>query len=633
MPDDFHPIEAYGLIGNLRTCALVGPDGSVDWYPVPHLESSSPFAAILDSDRGGHFHVGPAAGVEGTQRYVDRTNVLRTTFETDDWAFETTDFLAPTELSDVPSRALYRKVECTRGDAVTVDVTFAPRPEYGQVDPTIRTGEGELHAETADGPSLRLSGDVAFSVTDEATAAVADADLSAGDARWLVLRERSGDDSRDAPDRATCERALERTVEYWREWAHDHANPDEDPGTDECIFGGPYHDAVVRSGLVLKLLAHEETGAIAAAPTTSLPEEFGGVRNWDYRYTWPRDAAFTVQALAHLGHFETADAYFRWFLDVCNTEPENIQPLYGLHGEVDLTECELDHLRGYRDSRPVRVGNAAVEQFQLDVFGELVLAIATARHHGWEVDERDWPGIRRIVDHVCAVWDEPDHGIWEVRTEPRHFVHSKLMCWVALDRGIAMAESEGWDVPLDSWRRTRSEVRDAILDRGFDENRNTFRQSFESDALDAATLLVPLVGFLPFDDDRVEGTLAAVRETLETDDGLVRRYDGSDGLPGDEGTFTLCSFWLVDALALSGRVDAARRRFDALLDYASPLGLFAEEVDLAEPGGLHRGNYPQAFSHTGVVNSALHLGRVRQPETPGPAPVGIWLGEGPAVPD
>ena len=651
MSSPYPPIESYGVVGNLETCALIGPTGAIEWYPVPHLESPSVFAASLDATRGGHFRVCPSVSTDSDLRYLPRTNVLQTTFETDTGELSVTDFMPPADL-DASHTALYRKVDGVDG-TVDFDVAFAPQLNYAQTETRLsprevaapkggtRTGGDDRWTTvvaTGGDQRLVLLGEVEFE-RDE-NRATASETIQPGESRWFVLThgDHAHSDREPAPPgRETCEQILERTADYWREWAHDHdggqtADDSADTTSSTCVFDGPWHDAVVRSGLVLKLLTHVETGAIAAAPTTSFPEEIGGVRNWDYRYSWPRDAAFTVQALAHLGHLDEAGAYFQWFLDVCTDEPHDIQPLYGLHGEVDLEELELDHLEGYRGSRPVRIGNAAAEQRQLDVYGELVLAVSAAVHHGWSIGEDDWPALRDLIEYVAAVWEEPDSGIWEVRSDPKHFVHSKVMCWVALDRGIELAEQSGWDAPMAEWRTERDRIREAVLTHGFDSDRGTFTQSYDGDALDATALLFPLVGFLPFDDHRIEGTVAAVRDRLETNHGLLHRYDGEDGLPGDEGTFTLCSFWLVDVLALSGQVEEATERFEELLSFLGPLELFAEEIDPAGEGGIHRGNYPQAFSHVGLVNSALVLGRVRDPDTPGPEPVAIWLGEGPDVP-
>ena len=633
MADHYHPIEAYGFIGNGETCALVGPDGSIDWYPVPHVESPSVFGRILDGERGGSFRIGPDRPTSSTQSYLDGTNVLQTTFESDDATIRLTDFLPHVEVGGpAPDRTLYRKVECSRG-TLSLSITFDPRFNYAQEDPTLQLRDGRAHAVGTES-ELVLGGDIPFELDDADSMIGGSTSLRAGQYRWVALSHEG-----HPPDPGDCDRALTATIEYWRDWTHDHGDARTDAGDEAatdtpCVFDGPWHDEVVRSELVLKLLTHTETGAVTAAPTTSLPEEFGGVRNWDYRFHWPRDAALTVQALAHLGHLEEAGAYFEWVLNRCESDPAEIRPLYGLHGETELTERELPHLQGYRDSSPVRVGNAAAKQQQLDLYGELILAVASTVHHGWELARADWPAVRRIVEHVRTVWDRPDSGIWEVRSEPSHFVHSKVMCWVALDRGIALAETNDWEAPIAEWRETREDIKRTILDRGYDDRQGTFVQSFGSDAVDASSLLFPIVGFLPFDDERIEGTVATIRDRLETRDGLVHRYDGEDGLPGDEGTFTLCSFWLVDVLALSGEFEAATALFETLLEYASSHGLFAEEIDPAEPGegGIHRGNYPQAFSHVGLINSALYLGRVRAPETPGPDPIGIWLGEGPDVP-
>lgn len=618
----YPPIEAYGLIGNGETCALVDPAGGVDWYPVPHLESPSVFAAILDADDGGHFRISPAQEFDSEQRYRPRTNVLETSFTTADGAARVIDFMPPVDADlDGPASGLYRNVECTDG-RIALEVQFVPRHEYGATETTVEVDDAAITA-TGGGQRLSLWSELDLRPTTDREAATTTTTFAAGENQWFALVH--GDTS--TPDRTDCEHALEETTAFWRESAHDHGDE------VDCVFDGPWHDDIVRSGLVLRQLVHTETGAIAAAPTTSLPEEIGGVRNWDYRYSWPRDAAFIVQALAHLGDLDAATAYFEWFLGVCRTPPEEIRPLYGLHGDVEIDERELDHLEGYRGSRPVRVGNAAVEQRQIDVYGELVLAVAAAEHHGWTLPTDYWPALRDLVDHVVDVWELPDNGFWEVRSEPAHFVHSKVMCWVALDRGIEIAERLEWDAPLDRWRGARDRIRTAVLERGFDDERNTFTRAFGSEGLDATGLLIPLVGFLPYDDDRVQGTIRAIRRELETADGFVRRYNGADGLPGDEGTFTLCSFWLVDTMTLTGNVDEARERFQTLLSHLSPHGLLAEEIDLTGDDGVHRGNYPQAFSHVGLINSALYLGRASEPETEGPEPVGIWLGDGPGVPD
>ncbi|WP_458207646.1 glycoside hydrolase family 15 protein [Haladaptatus sp. NG-SE-30] len=615
---DYVPLEAYGLVGNLETCVLVSAEGSVDWCPFPHLESPSVFTRLLD-EAGGHFSIRPDASYESTQRYIDRTNVLRTEFQTALGDVVVTDFMPVIEEEDGQSRkrALYRRVICERG-TVDVDVAFAPRFDYARTPTTVETRAGGILAR-GDDATVFLTTDREFDVAD-ATATSTET-LEDGDTEWFVLCY----DDTEPIDADVGVRLLGDTLSFWRGWAHTC-------NESECVFGGPWHDIVVRSGLVLKLLTHHDTGAIAAAPTTSLPEDVGGIRNWDYRYNWIRDAAFTIQALSNLHHTDEAEAYYDWFLDLCRiTDPEQIQPLYGLHGDVDLDETELDHLSGYRNSSPVRIGNGAKDQRQLDIYGELVLAVYETTD-GDYLSGGDWDELRAVVDYVCDVWTKKDEGIWEVRGESRHFVFSKLMCWVALDRAIAIAEERDFDAPFDRWRAVRDEIARTILEEGYSEEREAFVQAFgDTKTLDATALLIPLVGFLPFDDERVQNTIDAIKDQLATDDGLVRRYDGDDGLPGEEGAFVLCSFWLVDALALSGRIEEAREIYLNVLDYVSPLGLLAEEIDYEE--GVQVGNYPQAFSHIGLINSALYLGRVAGRDSKGVPPIGLELGRGVSTPE
>ncbi|SDQ99100.1 glycoside hydrolase family 15 protein [Natronobacterium texcoconense] len=609
--EEYPPIEAYGVVGNLETCALVAPDGSIDWFPFPHLESPTILAAILDADRGGRFRITPTDGFESERRYVGDTNVLETTFRTDEGTATVTDFLPPASRVDHPKKVLYRKVGCADG---TVDfaVELEPQFDYGRADATIESVDDGVLAEGGDERTL-LESPIDLEIEDGRI--TGDLSLQAGEEAWFLLRCTGAEDANTDP-----EAALEETIAYWTDWVHDC---DAD---DDCAFEGPWHDSVVRSQLVLKLLTHAESGAIAAAPTASLPEDVGGVRNWDYRFNWLRDTGFTVQALMNLGTADEGRDYFDWFMDLCQADdPAAIQPLYGLHGESDLEERELDHLEGYRGSSPVRIGNGAAQQRQHDVYGELLLAVDEMRQHGRGLSDDEWTRIRDIVDYVREIWDEPDAGIWEVRGGDRHFVHSKVLCWVALDRGLAIATDGGHDAPLEAWRETRETIREDVLEHGYDEDLGAFVQAYGTDAVDATGLLLPIVGFLPFDDERVQGTIAAIEDRLLEDEIFVLRYDGDDGLPGEEGAFVLCSCWLIDALALSGRVDDAQSRFETLLEYLSPLGLLAEELD--PETGSHLGNYPQAFSHVGIVNSALYLGYARGHETPGPPPMGIRLGE------
>ena len=645
----YRPLEDYGVVGNLETVALVGRDGSVDWLPFPHVEDPSVLARILDDERGGHFAIRPAAAFESIQEYVDRTNVLRTRFRTASGSATVTDFMpVPDVAADhrTTNQALYRRVTCEEG-TVDLDVEFAPRFDYARTIPTVEPTDDGIVATapdaatdgsgaaggaargdetgtvdgssgdvtSGDGVTLFLSSTIPLEVEDDAARATTT--MEAGETGWLVL----GYENEVPIDPDGHEPLLADLVDYWREWAHDC--PDDDPSTDrDCPIAGAGHDLAVRSSLALKLLTHADTGAICAAPTTSLPERIGGVRNWDYRYNWIRDAAFTVRALSELGHVEEASDYFDLCLAHCGRgPPAEIQPVYGLHGGDDLPEETLDHLEGYRGSAPIRVGNAAAAQHQLDVYGELVNGVYTSAHYGNDVDDEDWAVLRDVVEYVCDAWREPDVGIWEVRTDRRHFVYSKAMCWVALDRGIRFVEEAGFEGPADRWREERRAVREAILEQGYSETADSFVRSFdEPDTLDATGLLLPLIGFLPIDDDRVQSTIDATMDRLTRGDGLVARYEGEDGLPGEEGAFVICSFWLVAALARSGRLEEATAIFEDVVAHASPLGLLAEEVD---PGtGEMRGNYPQAFSHIGLINAVISLARARagvdtEPAVPG----------------
>ena len=592
--DEFRPLEEYGLIGNLETCALVGQNGAIDWCCLPYVDSPSVFADILDPEEGGRFAITPAEPFEAEQQYMERTNVLQTTFETASGTATVTDFMPVVEerhTEEPQRRGIYRQVTCTEG-SVEFDVEFAPRFDYARSETTVESVTGGALA-TGDDRQLYLSSPVG--VETDGDAARATVAIDAHDTAWFTLGYMmyTPDDPED------CEDLLDRTVDYWREWAH---SCDE----SECPFGGVGHDHVVRSELVLKLLYYRETGALVAAPTTSLPEDPGGERNWDYRYSWIRDGSITVRALAGLGHLKEAKGFADRFLELSRQGgTAEVQPLYGVEGETDLEEEHLDHFRGYLDSRPVRIGNEAADQRQLDVYGDLVLAYYQRFwSDGREVSDEDWESLSEIADHVCDHWDEKGAGIWELRGEPRHLVYSKVMCWTALDRCLDLAERTGRDGSLDEWREAREEIKESVLEHGYDEEQGTFTQSYEDDALDATGLLIALSGILPFDDERVVGTVEAVQERLADDEGLVYRYE-DDGLAGDEGRFVFCSFWLVDALVAIDRIDEAWAVFENVLEHASPLGLFAEEID--DETGRQLGNFPQGFSHIGLINSAMYL--------------------------
>lgn len=614
MGDTYTPIKEYGLIGNLETCALVGPDGSMDWCCLPHLEAPSVFAALLDSGRGGRFRIAPASAFTADFAYLGDTNVLRNVFSTPTGSATLTDFMPVSDgegHGGSSHQAILRRLECTEG-RVPFRVDFDPRFDYARTSPSLESGSGGVRA-TAGGQTLSLRSPAPLIVTK--AGAVADFDLAAGQSRWFGLTwggQRCPDDER-------CESLLSDTLRFWSDWAHGrHCD-------DRCLFFGAQHAAVVRSELILKLLTHADSGAIAAAPTTSLPEVIGGARNWDYRYAWLRDASFTVQALHNAGHREEAEAYFRWVRGVrphpnSSAHPPEFQIVYGLHGERRLKEEELPHLAGYRGSRPVRIGNAAHRQNQWDIYGELVLAFYETTRYGHGITVEQWALVCNLAAEVVAHWREPDSGIWEVRGGPRHFTYSKLMCWVALDRAARMAGSGGRPGPVGEWIRERDAIRRAILEQGFDERTGSFTQAFGSPVLDATSLLIPKMGLLPYRDRRVRSTLEATLRRL-TADGMVYRYLGEDSLPGREGAFVLCTFWLVDALALSGRIDEAEALCAGILSRMGPLGLLSEQMDPRT--GEYLGNYPQAFSHIGLLNSALYLARCKGKRHAGPELLGL----------
>jgi GH15 family glucan-1,4-alpha-glucosidase len=610
----YTPIADYGAIGNLRTVALVSKLGSVDWCCFPDLDSGSVFGALLDRQRGGRFLVSAEPGVESDQRYEPGTNILVTTLRSERGRLVVTDFM-PLEapLVGIPKEPraaeIQRLLLCDSGE-VDVAVEWSPRFDYARgatrLEP-VRGGAVARGGGVMALGGLPLDGEIRDGVLR------AQFQMTAGDAVALVSRFGS-DDARFAVE--TCRRALEETRRAWLAWVHRCERG------AECGVPGPWHEQSVRSGLALKLLTHAHTGALAAAATTSLPEEIGGARNWDYRFTWVRDAAFTVQALYALGHRTEAVNFLNWLQQASRSkggQPFGLQIMYGLHGETEMPEIDLPHLDGYCGSRPVRIGNAAAKQRQLDIYGELIAAAYEVVRWGATMDDELWRFLAAVVDLAAASWREPDHGIWEVRGPARHFVYSKVMVWVALDRGIHLARHFRLQGNTAAWQRAREQVRAAILEQGYDRKLGSFVQSFGSTAFDAANLLIPIHGLLPFDDPRVQGTIDCTLERL-TEQGLVYRYLTDDGLPGGEGGFGLATFWLADVLALSGRRDEAERYFETMARRANHLGLYSEEFD--PQTGAFLGNFPQAFSHTGFVNAALYLARARGEKPAVPAPMG-----------
>jgi GH15 family glucan-1,4-alpha-glucosidase len=582
-------IEDYALIGDCRTAALVGRNGSIDWLCLPRFDSPAVFAALLGDDGNGHWQIAPHPDVdvrESRRRYRSDTLVLETDFETAEGSIRIVDFMTPRH----ETASMVRLVEGVRG-RVRVRSELRPRFDYGRIRPWVRQVDG-AHAAIAGPDSVWL--DTPAGVTIEDSSLTADFALAAGELVPFVLRWRPSHSP--APERIHPLRALDDTETFWNEWIA------------SCTYDGEWRDAVVRSLLTLKALTYAPTGGIVAAPTTSLPEEPGGVRNWDYRYCWLRDAAITLLALTRAGFRAEAGDWLSWLLRAVAGDPADVQVMYGVAGERRLTELEVPWLSGFEGSTPVRIGNEAAQQFQLDVYGEVVHTIYAARRAGLVGDGDVWSLTRALVEFVESHWDRPDEGIWEVRGPRRHFVSSKVMAWVAVDRAVADAEDHGFPAPLARWRSLREEIRAEILVKGYDSTRRTFTQSYGSEELDASALLFPLIGFLPADDERIQGTIAAIERRL-CRDGLVYRYttsdDGAvDGLPEGEGAFLACSFWLAANYAMSGRADEARALFERVLSLRNDVGLLAEEYDPL--AGRQLGNFPQAFSHVPLVMAA-HL--------------------------
>lgn len=594
MKDTFKHIEAYGIVGNLETAALIGNDGSVDWLCFPELGSPSVFAALLDPQKGGFFRIQPVDRFEAYQKYHNRTNVLATTFVTAFGNLMITDFMPVMKnRGQTARRALFRKVECTE-DEFKISIRFSPRFHYGRDVPALKRNDRFIVAQ-AHGVKLFLQTPVPLELRGGNAEGIVE--LGKTQQLWFILHYGHARFSANSE----CEKLLTATGRYWAGWERGHEE-------HKKMFHGPLYDIIVRSGLVLKLLTNPMTGSIAAAATTSLPEVIGGTRNWDYRFAWIRDASFTAQALFHLGHTAEARSFIRWIKAIMDQEksPAEFQIMYGMHGETDLHERVLENLSGYENSGPVRIGNAASNQRQHDIYGELINAIYETTRYGLRVSHRLWRNISVLVEYVCRIWRQPDSGIWEIRGEPRHYVYSKLMCWVAVDRGIKIAEKKKIRFPRRKWEGTRHEIRDEILKNGYDSQLGSFVRSYGETTLDASCLLIPLMGFLPFADPAVVGTIESIKSRLTVGETFVRRYEAPDGLPGTEGAFLICTFWLIKALILSGRVTEAKRYFSNILGYISPLGLFAEEIDAVT--GRQLGNFPQAFSHIGLVNCALYLG-------------------------
>jgi GH15 family glucan-1,4-alpha-glucosidase len=586
-----HPrIEDYALIGDEQTAALVGRDGSVDWLCLPRFDSAACFARLLGDEENGHWRIAPRGADRCTRRaYRPDTLVLDTEWETDAGSVRVTDLMPQRDLAP----DLVRVVEGLSGEVV-VRSTLRLRFDYGAVVPWMRRSDG--HRVAVAGPdSAWLRSQPPVRTWGEDFGTHSEFTVKAGEKVAFVLTWHPSHEPR--PPLVDPYEVLEASVADWRAWV------------SRCRYHGPHRDAVVRSLITLKALTYAPTGGIVAAATTSLPEELGGVRNWDYRYCWLRDSTLTLGALLSCGYHEEAEAWRNWLLRAVAGDPADLQIMYGLAGERRLPEFELPWLSGFAGSIPVRIGNEAVNQLQLDVYGEVMDSLSLARAAGLSAKPHIWALQKALMTYLRSAWRQPDEGLWEVRGGRRHFVHSKVMVWVAADRAVRTLEAQPkLRGDLDGWRAMRDEVHREVCEKGYDPERNTFTQYYGSRELDASLLLIPRVGFLPPDDPRVAGTIDAVRDELGHS-GFVRRYSAVDsdvdGLPGGEGTFLACSFWLADALHMTGRTKEARELFERLVELRNDVGLLAEEYDPV--AGVQLGNVPQAFSHIGLVNTALAL--------------------------
>jgi len=591
-------IEDYALISDRLAAGLVGRDGSIDWLCFPRFDSDAVFAALLGGEENGHWRLAPRDG--GTcerRRYRGDTMILESQWHGPQGTAQVIDFMP--ERGEAPD--VVRIVEGISG-SVDMRSELRLRFGYGDVVPWVRHLDGMLAA-VAGPDAVWLTSDVPHHGRDFAS--FADFTVQAGQRLSFVLTWNPSYDHRPRP--VEPEVALADTERFWNEWAQ------------QCTYDGAHRDAVVRSLVTLKALTYAPTGGVVAAPTTSLPEAIGGVRNWDYRFCWLRDAAFTLQALVKTGYTDEAGHWREWLLRAIAGSPGRLQILYGVAGERRVPEVELPWLRGYEGSAPVRIGNGAVDQLQLDVYGEVMDTLWLARSYALDPDQDAWRMQRGLMDWLEGAWQEPDEGLWEVRGPRQHFTHSKVLAWVAADRAVRTVEQGGYDGPLNRYRRLRDDIHADVCAKGYDVDRRTFTQSYGSRSLDAALLLIPQVGFLPPEDERVRGTLRAVQRDLGAD-GLVLRYDTDDdvdGLPGDEGAFLACSFWLADALVLDGQVTGGEALFQRLLGLRNDVGLLAEEYDTRR--GRQLGNFPQAYSHLALVNTALNLAGVAAGSNRGPA--------------
>ena len=600
----YQPIENYGVIGNMHTVALVGINGSIDWLCFPHFDSPSIFAAILDSKKGGRFKIAPAMnGVTCKQFYWPDTNVLVSRFLSPDGVCEIIDYMPI--LTENHSHKLIREVKVIRG-SMKLHLECTPAFNYGRDDHEAMVSEKGVEFFS---PNLDMGLLTQVPLKENGKGIVAEFTLNEGQTEVFVMRELvTGHECGICLTEDEEYDEFKTTVNYWRNWL------------SQCTYTGRWREMVHRSALVLKLLTFEPTGAVVAAPTCSLPEMIGGERNWDYRYTWIRDAAFTLYGLLRIGFTKEAANFMNWLEARCHDHnPDgSLQIMYGLDGSRVLKEETLDHFEGYRGSRPVRIGNEAYKQLQLDIYGELMDSVYLYNKYGAPISYDLWRHLRNLINWVCDHWQEKDEGIWEVRGGRQHFLYSKLMCWVALDRGIRLADRRSFPSDRYKWLEIRDKIYEEILSRGWSRKRQAFTQTYDSDNLDAANLIMPLIFFMSPNDPRMLKTIDAINRTPKqgglVSNSLVNRYNvetGGDGLSGEEGTFNICTFWLVEALTRAGRTDPnrledARLMFEKMLGYANHLGLYAEEIGSS---GEALGNFPQAFTHLALISAAFNLDR------------------------
>jgi GH15 family glucan-1,4-alpha-glucosidase len=590
------PIEDYAVLGDTNTAALVGRNGSVDWLCLPRFDSPACFAGLLGTRDNGRWLLGPVGEAESTRRYIGNSAALETTHTTDSGTVQVID-LMPTgdDRADI-----VRKVVGVKG-TVRLQHEWVVRFDYGKVRPWVSRHQvhgTEVIAAVAGPDKLVLRGDR----LPIATGGRHYDEFEVNEGDELVFSTTWIESHRKIPKLLSFDERIEDTIADGEQWA------------DRCDYDGPYRQAVVRSLVTLRLMTHGQTGGIVAAPTTSLPEDFGGVRNWDYRFCWLRDASLTLEALIAAGYHDEVKLWRDWLLRAVAGDPADLQIMYAVDGGRNLHERELTHLSGYADSRPVRIGNGAVDQKQTDVLGEVMAALHQARREGLEESPDTWALQRALVEDLAETWQEPDHGLWEIRGDKQHFTHSRVMVWVAFDRAIRAVEEHGLDGPVDRWRELRDAVRAEVLERGFNEEKNTFTQHYDTTEVDASLLVLPDVGFIDGDDPRMLGTIEAVRNDLERD-GLLLRYrtsSGVDGLAGDEHPFLACSFWLAEAYAHAEQLEEAHSLMKRLLDLVNDVGLLAEEYDV--DGQRMAGNFPQAFSHLALVGAAIAIASAERPE-------------------